>query len=84
MKTRLSQFEVKKLLMVSDQNCFKTEKILENLGVSLSLFSAIRMQKAREFLCALKIQTREKKRQNCFILRRKSDVYSEGMEHLVE
>jgi hypothetical protein len=51
--------------MMSIKIVIKAEKMLGSLGASLSLFSAIRMQKARGFLFALKIQTREKK--NCFI-----------------
>ena len=35
--------------------------MLGSLGASLSLFSAINMQKARGFLFAWKIQTRERK-----------------------
>jgi len=53
---------------------------LGSLGASLSLFSAIRMQNARDFLFVLKPQTREKKTE-LFHLTKKADVYSEGMKH---
>jgi len=44
--------------------------MLGSLGTSLSLFSAIRMQKVRGFLFALKIQTREKKTKQFYLTKK--------------